>query len=170
MDRATWESMNEDEKKAWNSTSEKSKIRIAGFHFGEGKECVSRGSEADKMQAKERDLVFDNDDDEGELEAKQHDLVFDDDTDEEEDIVEVNVNEAEPTNAFNTESARKMCEDEGVDFDMILSVQRANTKIQASTRQMEFGHNSNDSSDEENESHAIEARAHAFGEMLDFDL
>ena len=102
------------------------------------------------------------------MEAKQHDLICDDDTDEEEEVVEANVDEAEPTNASNAESARKMCEDEGVDFDMILSVQKANTKIQASTHQMEFGCDSDNGSDEEHESCAIEARTHEFGEMLDF--
>ena len=57
--------------------SEKSKIRIAGFHFNKGKEYVSRGLEANKMEAKEHELIFDaDDDDEDGIEAKQHDLLF----------------------------------------------------------------------------------------------
>jgi len=93
------------------------------------------------MEAKEHDLIF-NDSDE-ELEAKQHDLVFDDPEEEEETLVEVN--NFETVQVSDVDSTRKIYEDEGVNFDMMLQAQQANTRLQAHTHELL----DSDSSDEE---------------------
>jgi len=93
------------------------------------------------MEAKEHDLIFDDLDEE--LEAKQHDLMFDDPEEEEEATVEVN--NFETVQVSNVESTRKMYEDEGVDFDVMLQAQQANTRIQVRTHELL----DSDSSDEE---------------------
>jgi len=92
------------------------------------------------MEAKEHDLIFD--DSEEELEAKQHDLAFDD-SDEEPATAEVN--NFETLQASNAESTRKMCEDEGVDFDVMFQAQQAHAHIQAHNHEPL----DSDSSDEE---------------------
>jgi len=104
------------------------------------KEYAAQSSEVNQMEAKEHDLIFD--DLEGELEAKQHDLLFDD-SDEEPETVKVN--NFETIQASNAESTRKMYKDEGVDFDVILQVQQANTRFQAHRHELL----ESDSSDEE---------------------
>jgi len=78
------------------------------------------------------DLIFGDSDEE--LEAKQHDLVFDDTKEEEEEAVEVN--NFKTVQVSNADSARKMQEDEGVNFDMILQAQQANTRIQVRTHEL----------------------------------
>jgi len=93
------------------------------------------------MEAKEHDLIFDDSNEE--LEAKQHDLVFDDSEEEEETAVEVN--NFETVQVSNSDSTRKMYEDEGVDFKMMLRAQQANTCIQVRTHELP----DSDSSDEE---------------------
>jgi len=93
------------------------------------------------MEAKEHDLIFDDSDEE--LEAKQHDLVFDDPEEEEETAVKV-IN-FETVQASNADSTRKMYEDEGVDFSVMLQAQQANTRIQVRTHELL----NSDSSDEE---------------------
>jgi len=109
------------------------------------------------MEAKEHDLIFDDSD--GELEAKQHDLEFDDDEEEEETSLEVN--NFESLQASNVETTRKMCEDEGVNFDMILQAQQANTRLQARTHELL----DSDSSDEESVAD-LEVNVHNFRNML----
>jgi len=81
------------------------------------------------MEAKEHDLIFD--DSEGELEAKQHDLPFDDSDEEPEGTVKVN--NFETIHVSDAESTRKMYEDEGVDFDVMLQAQQSNTRLQSRT-------------------------------------
>jgi len=68
------------------------------------------------------------------LEAKQHDLVFDDPEEEEETLIKVN--NFESLQVSNAETTRKMCEDEGVNFDMILQAQQANTRLQVRTHEL----------------------------------
>mgnify|MGYP000069202531 CR=1 FL=1 len=86
---------------------------------------MAQGSEVNKMEAKEHDLIFD--DSEEELEAKQHDLEFDDSNGEQEDTVEVN--NFETLQISNMATTRKMYENEGVSFDAILQAQQANTRL-----------------------------------------
>jgi len=153
MDRETWNSLGDSDKKAWDGPSDQAKTKVTACHFNKGKEHASQGSEVNKMEAKEHDLVFD--DSEDELEAKQHDLQFDDNSDEEhEDQVEVNKHEM--AHVSNAETARKMHEDEGVDFDMILQAQQANLRLQV--RQHEQ-HDPN-SSDDESTAADLEVNAH----------
>jgi len=94
------------------------------------------------MEAKEHELVFD-DDSEEELEAKQHNLIFDDPEEEQEDAVEVN--NFEIIQVSNVETNKKLYEDEGVDFNEILQAQQANTRLQVRTHELL----DSDSSDEE---------------------
>jgi len=103
------------------------------------------------METKEHDLIFD--DLEDNLEAKQHDLLFDDSDEDQEEQVEVNKHEV--TLVSNAEAARKMHEDEGVDFDMILQAQQANRHLRVNQHEL----SDSDSSDEESAAD-IEVNAH----------
>jgi len=141
MNRDTWNALGDSDKKAWDQLSDPAKTKITAYHFNKGKEYVAQDSEANKMEAKEHDLIFDDSD--GELEAKQHDLIFDDPEGEEEPTVEVN--NFETIQVSNAESTCKMYKDEGVDFDAILQAQQANTRIQVHTHKLL----DSDSSDEE---------------------
>jgi len=126
MDRDTWNVLEESDKKAWDGLSEPGKTKITAYHFKKGKEYASQSSEVNQKEAKEHELIFD--DSEDELEAKQHDILVDDSEEEPEEGVEVNKHET--IQVSNAESTRKMYEDEGVDFDMILQAQQANTRLQ----------------------------------------
>jgi len=123
MNRKTWNALEDSDKKAWDQLLDPTKTKITACHFNKGKEYAAQGSEVNQMEAKEHDLIFDDSDEE--LEAKQHDLVFDDP--EEEEVTVVEVNNFETVQVSNAESTRKIHEDEGVDFDMILQAQQANT-------------------------------------------
>jgi len=141
MDRETWNALEDSDKKAWDQLSEPAKMKITAYHFNKGKEYAAQGSEVNQMEAKEHDLIFDDSDED--LEAKQHNLTFDDPEEEEEATVEVN--NFKSIQVSNAESTRKMYEDEGVDFDVILQAQQANTRIQVRTHELL----DSDSSDEE---------------------
>ena len=132
MNRDTWNAFEDSDKKAWDQLSDPAKTKITAYHFNKGKEYAAQGSEVNQMEAKEHDLIFDDSDEE--LEAKQHDLVFDDPEEEEETAVEVNNFEA--VQVSNAESTHKLYEDEGVDFDMILQAQQANTRLQVRTHEL----------------------------------
>jgi len=125
MDRETWNALDDSDKKAWDQLSDPAKTKITVHHFNEGKEHAAQGSKVNQMEAKEHDLIFDDSD--GELEAKQHDLVFNDSEGEEETAVEAN--NFETVQVSDADSTCRMCEDEGVDFDMTLQAQQANTRI-----------------------------------------
>jgi len=131
MNRDTWNVLGDSDKKAWDQLSDQAKTKIAVCHFNKGKEYAAQDSEANKMEAKEHDLIFDDSDEE--LEAKQHDIAFDD-SDEDPDAVEVN--NFETLQMSNAESTRKMSEDEGVDFDTVLQALQANTRIQVHTHEL----------------------------------
>jgi len=141
MDRETWNALEDSDKKAWDQMSEPAKTKITAYHFNKGKEYAAQGSEVHQMEAKEHDLISDDSDEE--LEAKQHDLIFDDPEEEEETTVKVN--NFKTVQVSNADSTRKIYEDEGVDFDMILQAQQANTRIQVRTHEPL----DSDSSDEE---------------------
>jgi len=125
MDRDTWNSLEESYKKAWDGLSDEAKTKIAMHHFNKGKECASQGSEVNKV------------------EAKQHDLIFDESDDDEEELVKVSKHKV--IHASNADSACKMHEDEGVDFDMILQAQQASTRLQVNQHEL----SDSDSSGEE---------------------
>jgi len=141
MNRETWNALGDSDKKAWDQLSDPAKTKITAYQFNKGKEYAAQGSKVNQMEAKEHDLIFDDSDEE--LEARQHDLVFDDPEEEEETLVDVN--NFETVQVSNAETARKMCEDEGVNFDMMLQAQQANTRLQVRTNELL----DSDSSDEE---------------------
>jgi len=118
-----------------------SQDKITACHFNKGKEHAAQGSKVNQMETKEHGLIFDESDEE--LEAKQHDLAFNDPEEEEETLIEVN--NFETLQVSNAETTRKMCEDEGVNFDMALQAEQANTRLQARTHELL----DSDSSDEE---------------------
>jgi len=74
MDCDTWNSLEESNKKAWDGSLDKAKMKITGCHFDEGKEHALQGSEANKMEAKEHNLIFDKSDNDREeqIEASKH--------------------------------------------------------------------------------------------------
>jgi len=157
MNRETWNALGDSDEKAWDQLSDPAKTKITAHHFNKGKEHAAQGSEVNKMEAKEHDSIFDDSD--GELEAKQHDLAFDDPEEEEETSIEVN--NFESLQASNAETTRKMCEDEGVNFDMMLQAQQANTRLQACTHETL----DSDSSDEESAAD-LEVNVHSFGNKI----
>jgi len=106
------------------------------------------------MEAKEHDLIFDGDSDD-KLEAKQHDLIFDDPEEEEEAAIEVN--NFETVQVSNVDTTHNIYEDEGVNFDMILQAQKANTRLKVRTHELL----DSDSSDEESVAD-IEVNMHNF--------
>ena len=82
-------------------------------------------TEANKMEANQRNPVFDEDcedDDKSVLEARSHEVA--------------------PPPKSDANSARKMCEDEGVDFDHILQAQKAITRIHAGAHQFDASESS----------------------------
>jgi len=141
MNRETWNALEDSDKKAWDQLLNPAKTKITACHFNKGKEHAAQSSEVNQMEAKEHELIFDDSDEE--LEAKQHDLAFNDPEEEEETAVEVN--NFKTVQASNADSTCKTCEDEGVDFDMTLQAQQANTRIQMNTHELL----DSDSSDEE---------------------
>jgi len=153
MNRETWNALGDSDKKAWDQLPDPAKTKITAYHFNKGKEHAAQGSEVNKMEVKEHDLIFDDSDEE--LEAKQHDLAFDDPEEEEEESLEVN--NFESLQVSNAETARKMYEDEGVDFDMILQAQQANTRLQVRTHELL----DSNSSDEESVAD-LEVNVHKF--------
>jgi len=166
MDRDTWNALGDSDKKAWDQLSEPAKTKIAAYHFNKGKEYAAQGSEVNQMEAKEHDLIFD--DSEEELEAKQHDLLFDD-SEEEPEMVEAN--NFKTIQVSNAESTRKMYEDKGVDFDMILQAQQANTCIQARHRELLDSHSSDEESvaDLEVNMHNLRPKIQGLMEFGDLD-
>jgi len=157
MNRETWNALEDSDKKAWDQLSDPAKTKITAHHFNEGKEYAAQGSEVNQMEAKEHDLIFDDSDEE--LEAKQHDLVFDDPEEEEETAVEAN--KFETVQVSNADSSCKMHEDEGVDFDMMLQAQQANTRIQVNSHELL----DSDSSDEESVAD-LEVNTHNLGPKI----
>jgi len=97
------------------------------------------------------------------LEAEQHDLACDDPEEEEETSVEVN--NFETLQVSNAETAQKMHEDEGVNFDMMLQAQQANTCLQAGTHELL----DSDSSDEESVTD-LEVNVHSFRNKIQGSL
>jgi len=157
MNRETWNASGDLDKKAWDQLSDPAKTKITAHHFNKGKEHAAQGSEVNQMDAKEHDLIFDDSD--GELEAEQHDLAFDDPEEEEETSIEAN--NFETLQASDAETARKMCEDEGVNFDMMLQAQQADTRLQVCTHELP----DSDSSDEESVVD-LEVNMHSFGNKI----
>jgi len=163
MNRETWNAPRDSDKKAWDQLSDPAKTKITAHHFNEGKEHATQGSEVNQMEAKEHDLIFDDSDEE--LEAEQHNLVFDDPEEEEETTVEVN--NFETAQASDAETARKMCEGKGVNFDMMLQAQQANTCLQVRTHELLDSGSSDEESAADLEANMHDIRAKIQG-LLEF--
>jgi len=161
QNRGTWNALGDSDKKAWDQLSDPAKKKITAHHFNKGKEHAAQRSEVNEMEAKEHDSIFDDSDEE--LEAEQHDLVFDDPEEEEETLVDVN--NFETLQVSHAETARKMCEDEGVNFDMMLQAQQANTHLQPHTHERL----DSDISDEESAADP-EVNMHSFGNKIQGSL
>ena len=129
MSGETWNSLSTEDKAIWDGLSDASKLKITTYHFNKGKEYASRDGEANKMEAKEHDLVFDDDDDDGNvIEAKAHEV--------EEDEPQVK----------GIEATKMLYDEEGIDFDQIIGAQKGNTKgkIQAKMHSIEEEYSSDE--------------------------
>lgn len=132
VDQETWNSISEDDRRIWDTLSNSSRTKITSYHFNKGKEYALRGAEANKM------------------EAKEHDMIFDDDLEEENSSdIEARVHETGQFTPSYSDATRQICEDEGVDFDQILQAQQANTRLHAGMYRVGFNDTESDSEDEE---------------------
>jgi len=57
-----WNSIPKDDQVKWDSLSDKTKLTVTAYHFDKGMEHALRDAEANKMEAKQHDMVFDADD------------------------------------------------------------------------------------------------------------
>mgnify|MGYP000685497762 CR=1 FL=1 len=74
MTQDTWNSIPKEDQVKWDSLDDKTKLTVTAHHFKQGKEHALRNAEANKMEAKQQDMVFDADDedDNSVVEAKNH--------------------------------------------------------------------------------------------------
>jgi len=140
MTQDTWNSIPKDDQVKWDSLSDKTKLTVTTYHFNKGKEYALRDTEANKMEAKQHDMVFDanDEDDNSVIEAKNH------------EVTPPQVNDAYMT--------RKLYEEEGIDFGQILQAQKANTRL--FTRVHEF--EPEEESDDDEEYTGLEVNSHWF--------
>jgi len=70
----TWNSIPKDNQVKWDSLSHKTKLTVTTYPFIKGKECALRDAEVNKMEAKQHDLLFDDNDkgDNSVIEVKNH--------------------------------------------------------------------------------------------------
>jgi len=157
MDRTTWEKLSETDQKTWDTLSDQGKGAVTTYHFNKGKEVALR--DANKM------------------EAKSHDMVFDDDSDDDNSVIEAKVHESDLATKSDVDSTRKMYENEGVDFNTVLQAQTASTRLEASVHMSKDTYNDS-SDDEDDEEYGIEVNVHWFkdrvydehdGDVIDFD-
>ena len=129
MSGETWNSLSTEDKAIWDGLSDASKLKITTYHFNKGKEYASRDGEANKMEAKEHDLVFDDDGgDGGTIEAKVHDV------------------EQDEPQVKGIEATKMLYDEEGIDFEQIIGAQKSNTKgrIQAKMHSIEEDYSSDE--------------------------
>jgi len=119
------------------------------YHFNKGKEYALRDAEANKMEAKQHDMVF-------EIEAKQHDMVFEDDDEDDNQVIEAKNHEVTPPQVNDADKTRKLYEEEGVDFEKILEAQKANTRLFTGVHEIEPDEESSD----EEEYTGLEVNSH----------
>jgi len=140
MTQDTWNSIPKDDQVKWDSLSDKTKLTITTYHFSKGKEHALRDAEANKMEAKQHDMVFDADDkdDNSVIQAKNH------------KVTPPQVNDADMT--------RKLYEEEGIDFGQILQAQKANTRLFTGVHEFE----PKEESDDDEEYTGLEVNSHLF--------
>ena len=156
MDRVTWEKLSEADQKAWDTMSDAGKNALTYYHFNKGKEVASR--------------------DANKVEAKNHELEFDDESEDDTSVVEAKTHEVVIAPEGNAESTRKMYEEEGIDFGLILQAQKASTRLEAKVHRIDELTYSSDEDDEEES--GLEVNSHWFKgsygddeeeELFDFD-
>ena len=143
MDQETWNSISEEDRKTWDQLSDSTRTKITSYHFNKGKEYALRGAEANKV------------------EASEHDIIFDDELENDSSDIEARVHETDHHNASYSNDTRLMYEEEGVDFDKILQAQQVNTRLHAGMHQLGLNDSGSDSDDEEDS--GIEVHMHAQG-------
>jgi len=111
MTQDTWNSISKEDQVKWDSLDDKTKLTVTTYHFNKGKEYALRDAEANKM------------------EAKQHDMVFDSDDEDDNSVIEAKNHEVTPPQVNNAYMTRKLYEEEGIDFGQILQAQKANTRL-----------------------------------------
>jgi len=74
MTQDIWNSIPKDDQVKWDSLSGKTKLTVTAYHFDKSEVYALRDAEANKMEAKQHDMVFDTDDenDNSVIEAKNH--------------------------------------------------------------------------------------------------
>jgi len=142
MTQDTWNSIPKDDQVKWDSLSDKTKLTVTTYHFNKGNEYALRDEEANKMEAKQHDMVFDADDedDNSVIEAKNHEVL----------VTPPQVNDAHMT--------RKLYEEEGIDFGQILQAQKANTRLFTGVHEFE----PEDESGDNEEYTGLEVNSHWF--------
>jgi len=123
----------------------KTKLTVTTYHFNKGKEHASQDTEANKM------------------EAKQHDLVFDADADDDNSVIETRNHEVAPPQTNDTDTRRRLYEVKGIDFKQILQAQKANTRIHTGDHEFD----PNEESDEDEEHTGLEVNSHWFKGCVD---
>jgi len=111
MTQDTWNSISKEDQVKWDSLDDKTKLTVTTYHFNKGKEYALRDAEANKM------------------EAKQHDMVFDADDEDDNSVIEAKNHEVTPPQVNDTHMTRKLYEEEGINFGQILQAQKANTRL-----------------------------------------
>jgi len=136
----TWNSIPKDDQVEWDSLSDKTKLTVTAHHFDKGKEHALRDAEANKM------------------EAKQHDAVFDADDEDNNSVIEAWNHEVAPPQGNDADMTRKLHEEEGIDFEQILQAQKANTRLFTGVHELE----PEEESDDDEEHTGLEVNSHWF--------
>jgi len=140
MTQDTWNSLSKEDQVKWDSLDDKTKLTITTYHFNKGKEYALRDAEANKMEAKQHDMMFETDDDDDNL------------------VIEAKNHEVTPPQVNNANTTRMLYEEEGIDFGQILQAQKANTRLFTGVHEFE----SEEESDEDEEHTGLEVNSHWF--------
>jgi len=141
MTQDTWNSIPKDDQMKWDSLSDKTKLTVTTYHFNNGKEHA----EANKM------------------EAKQHDVVFDVDDEDDNSVIEAKNHEVKSPQVNDPDATRKLHEEEGIDFEQILQAQKANTRLFTGVHEFEPG----EESDKCEECNGLKVNSHWFKGFAD---
>ena len=150
MDRATWMSLSDEEKKAWDSISDKSRNAITTFHFEKGKEVALRDQSSNTHEMNEHQLVFEDDDEEDtKIEASVHVIKANNDN------TPSKQKEPEPKKN-NIDATKAMYENEGVSWDDVIMASKKNNRLEASMHMTAL----DEESDDEEGNTGIEINSH----------
>jgi hypothetical protein len=93
------------------------------------------------------------------MEAKEHDLIHDDEIEDDDPGIGAGVHDVEEPTMSGIESTRKAYQDDGINFDKIFQAQKANsTRLRLSMHHL----NSDESTDEESINTSVEVNSHWF--------